>query len=312
MGRQSPSGADNRVDRRIGDLAGRQFGVVTRAQMVGLGVGAGAIAHRVRCGRLRIVHRGVYLVGHEARAELARELAAVLALGDGALLSHTSAAYVWALIRARRLPYVEVTVVGRKPGSRPGIRAHRTAELDRRDRRRRGPLALTSPARTIVDLAGSLSLEDLEQAVAQARRLGLAGDREIQAAAIRAGNRRGIVSLIRLLDGGTIAYTRSAAERRMLSLIRTAGLPVPEINARLGGFEVDFLWRARRLVVEVDGYRFHSDRAAFENDRRRDAHLVALGYRVVRITWRRLCDEPIPTAVQLATVLASTGLAGES
>jgi very-short-patch-repair endonuclease len=141
--------------------------------------------------------------------------------------------------------------------------------------------------------------------IAQGRRQGLASEAEIRRAMARAGRRHGGAVLASLLDGATVAYTRSAAERRMLSLIRKAGLPEPETNARVGGFEVDFLWRSRRLVVEVDGYRFHSDRAAFENDRRRDAALVALGYRVVRVTWRHLCNEPIATVARLAAVLTS-------
>jgi very-short-patch-repair endonuclease len=256
---------------------------------------------------LRIVHRGVYLVGHDAAPEFARELAAVLACGEGAVLSHRSAANAWGLMAVRAgAGDVEVTVVSRKIDSRPGIRVHRTAALDPRDRRRRGPLPLSAPARTIVDLASSLDQRDLEPVVAQARRRGLASEADIRAAMGRAGRRHGRAVLASLLDGATVAYTRSAAERRMLSLIRQAGLPEPEANVRVGGFEVDFLWRSRRLVVEVDGYRFHSDRAAFENDRRRDATLVALGYRVVRVTWRQLCDESIATVVRLATVLTST------
>jgi very-short-patch-repair endonuclease len=313
MQHQSPSRPTERVERAIGDLASRQFGVVTRAQLLALGIGRGAIAHRVRCGRLRIVHHGVYLVGHEALPALARELAAVLALGEGAVLSHASAAQVWSLVPVRAASTsVEVTVVGRKVGRRPGIRAHRTAALDPRDRRNRGPLPLTAPARTIVDLAASLPRAELEQAIAQARRQRLASESEIRAAIRRAGRRRGIVALTSLLEGDTIAYTRSAAERRMLSLIRDAGLSLPAVNARVAGFEVDFLWRPQRLVIEVDGYRFHADRRAFENDRRRDAELVARGYRVVRITWRRLCDEPIVVAARLAAAQASTGVAGST
>jgi very-short-patch-repair endonuclease len=312
MQHQSSFRAVDRVERAIGDLASRQFGVVTRGQLLAFGLGRGAIAHRVRCGRLRIVHHGVYLVGHEALPELARELAAVLALGERAVLSHASAAEVWGLVPVRASASVEVTVAGRKPGRRPGIRAHRTAALDPRDLRHRGPLPLTAPARTIVDLAASLHTAELERLIAQARRQRLAREDEIRAAIRRAGRRRGIVALTSLLDGDTIAYTRSAAERRMISLIRDADLPLPTANARLAGFEVDFLWRRQRLVIEVDGYRFHADRRAFENDRRRDAELVARGYRDVRITWRRLCDEPIVVAARLAAALASTGVAGST
>ncbi len=281
--------------------------MVTRAQLLGLGVGVGAIAHRIRTGRLRIAHRAIYLVGHDAVPPLARELAAVLACGKGAVLSHASAAQVWGLIPAGAAAgEVEVTVVGRKPYPRPGIRTHRTAVLDPRDRRLRGPLPLTAPARTIVDIAASLAGAELEQAVAQARRRRLAGEAEIRAAAARAGRRHGAAALARLLDGDTIAYTRSVAERRTLSLIRKAALPEPLSNAPLAGFQVDFLWPAERVVLEVDGYGFHADRAAFENDRRRDAKLVALGYRVMRITWRQLCDQPTATVARLATILAST------
>jgi very-short-patch-repair endonuclease len=197
-------------------------------------------------------------------------------------------------------------MVGGWSACRPGIVVHRTVRLDRRDRRLHGPLPLTSPARTLVDLAPSVTRDRLEQAIAQAGRRRLAREDEILAAGARAGRRRGSVVLEQLLGAGATAYTRSAAERRLLSLIREAGLPPPRVNSRLAGLEVDFVWPRRKLVVEVDGYGYHSDRLAFENDRRRDAKLIALGYRIMRITWRQLCDEPVGVVARLATALAST------
>ncbi len=211
----------------------------------------------------------------------------------------------------RLLPYpaesdpVHVTVVARDPHARRGIRIHRTRQIRRDEVTRLDGIPLTRPARALLELASAANLEELERAVAEARHRGFVSDRDLAHQLERNPGRRGAAALRRLVEQeGGPAFTRSGAERRLLNLVRTASLPSPEANVRLGPFEVDFLWRDQRLVVEVDGYAYHSDPRAFERDRRRDADLAALGYTVIRVTWRQLVEEPEAVVSRLARALA--------
>ena len=253
------------------------------------------------------MHRGVYLVGHEVLAPLARETAALLAIGPDSLLSHRTAATVWQL-PVQAIADVELSLVGRRPSGRPGIRIYRVETLHFRDRRRHAGLALTAPARTLLDLGAVLTPRGLEQAVAEARTRRLVSNSELHAALARAPNRHGAAALRALLqrEAGP-ALTRSAAEELLLTIVRAAALPSPETNVRVGAYEVDFLWRAERLVVEVDGYRFHSSLPAFERDHVRDADLDDAGFRVRRVTWRQLTETPDAVADRLRRALASGG-----
>lgn len=291
-------------DHAIAQIAAAQYGIVARAQLIASGLGRGAIDHRLANARLHRVHRGVYAVGHPALAPLAREFAAVLACGEGAVLSHRSAAHVWELHPAGDGD-VDVTVASRDCGRRPGLRVHRTGELDPRDVRRRHRIPITAPARTLLDLAEVVPYRELERAVDEAQARGLARRKELLRLLARARGRRGVARLRALLDREEgPALTRSEAEERLLALVRAACLPTPAVNARIAGYEVDFLWRDERLVVEVDGYAFHSGRRAFERDRLRDADLQAIGFRVVRVTWRQIVDEPEALIARLAQALA--------
>jgi very-short-patch-repair endonuclease len=293
-------------ERAIAELAGRQHGVVTRKQLFDLGLSCDAVDNRVKAGRLHSLYRGVYLLGHVAAPPYAREMAAVLTSGPGAVISHCSAAYV-----RRLLPYpahlrvIDVTVSGRNPGSRPGICLHRRmAPLDPRDVGLVAGIPVTNPARTLLDLGGSIAAGDLERAlaVAYARRLVSRG--VLMATLARAGRTGGVAAFRRLLDDEAgPALTRSEAEARLLHLIRLAQLPHPAANARVGRHEVDLLWRAQRLVVEVDGFQFHSSRVAFERDRARDAVLQTQGFRVMRVTSRQIVDEPQATLARIAQAL---------
>ena len=276
-------------------LARRWHGVVTTRQLVAAGIGADAIRHRVKHGWLLRLHRGVYQVGPVA-ARYGREMAALLATGPGAALSHHSAAAVWGF-RPAHEGDVHVTVLRGRGAPRPGIRVHRSASLQAAVR---AGLRLTTPARTLLDLATDLPPDDLERAVEQAIVLKLTTDTEI-AAQCEHGN-RGAARLRRalLIEPG---LTRSKAERQLRRLIRSAQLPRPVTNVRVAGWEVDLLWREQRLVVEVDGFAFHGSRHAFERDRRRDADLVAAGYRVVRFTWRQIKYEPAAVIARLAVLL---------
>jgi very-short-patch-repair endonuclease len=229
-------------------------------------------------------------------------MAAILLLGGHAVLSHRTAAAIWGLL-PRPAGEVIVTIVGRQARSRPGIHVHRTQRLDRRDLRVRDGLPLTSPPRTIVDLAHD---PDLEEAIAVARMRGLATPEEISAAIERVPGRRGTVRLGRLLETGSASgYTASAAEQRMRSLLRAAELPQPLANVRLLGYVVDFLWPQHKLIVEVDGFLFHSSRSSFEHDRRRDQRLTAAGYTVLRVTWRQLEKEPYAVIARIAQAIAA-------
>ena len=300
------------IDVIIATLATAQNGVVARAQLLAAGVSPDAIAWRVKTGRLHPVHRGIYLVGHNAPPPLARERAALLACGESTLLSHRTAARLWRLLPEppRRDP-VDVMVAGRQCGRPAGVRVHRTRVIDAKDRRQRDGLELTSPARTLLDLASESSDRELDRALNEARVHRLLGNRELTDVLGRANGRHGaprLAALIRLHDGP--ALTRSEAERRLLELIRAAGLPEPETNVRLFGFEVDFLWRSHNLVVEVDGFAFHATPRAFERDHDRNRVLEDAGVTVKRVTWRQIVEEPYATIATIASALARGRMAG--
>lgn len=275
--------------------------MVTRPQLLALGIGARTIKRWVASGRLIPVHRGVYAVGHQAPVPFAREMAATLACGEGALLSHRSAAGVWGLLHAAPGD-VDVTVRGRSGRSRPGIRIHRpTADVE--GTRREG-IPITTPARTIVDLAAVESERVLERALNEALVQRVTTTREIDSLT-RRSSCHGKSKLTRVLEATTNPQrTRSEAEQRTRELIERAGLPRPQTNQRLHGFEVDFLWREQRFVLEVDGYRFHSTRHAFERDRTKDAALATHGFTVARISWRQITERPEVVVARIASGLA--------
>lgn len=277
--------------------------MVTRAQLREAGLTDRAIDRRLESGRLQRVHRGVYLVGHVVMPH-AREMSAVLAVGPNAVLSHRSAAWLWQLLPYPPRPAsVDVTVWGRNAGRKPGIRIHRAALGPETRTCQRIPT--TTPARTLIDLAYQVSARELERAVAQAQTRGLTSRRDLLALLARHPGRRGTAALRALLNRGSAAVlTRSEAEERFLTLVRKAQLPAPDVNVRLAGYEVDFLWREERLIVEVDGFAFHSSRAAFERDRLRDAELQVQGFRIIRVTWRQIVDYPEAMLVRITKALS--------
>ncbi|MBW3534508.1 MAG: type IV toxin-antitoxin system AbiEi family antitoxin domain-containing protein [Gemmatimonadetes bacterium] len=292
------------VDRRIAVLAARQQGVVTRAQLLEAGLRPGAVDRRLKAGQLRRLHRGVYLVGPLMPVR-AREMAAVLASGPGAVLSHASAAALWELLPARGdTVRVDVTVPAGDRGRRPGITVHRVVALEADERAEVSGIPITTPARTVVDLAGVLGTREVERAVARGERTGLLNLEALPSLLSRYRGRPGMPALRALLgDERTPALTRSEAEEKFLALIRRARLPAPEANVVVEGHEVDFLWRSEGIAVEVDGFRFHASRSMFERDRRRDARLAARGINVIRLTWRQIIEEGIATAVQVGQSL---------
>jgi very-short-patch-repair endonuclease len=199
---------------------------------------------------------------------------------------------------------VDVTVVRSSSGNRSGVRIHLAHNLERRDVRRLDGIPVTSPARTLLDVAAVVPVGTLERVLAEAEARRLVSERELTDVLVRGRGRRVVAALRRLVRGEGSALTRSDAERRLLALVRAAGLSAPELNVRLGRFEVDFLWRDGRLIVEVDGYAFHRGRVAFERDRRRDAELQGEGFRVMRVTWRQLVGEPDAVVDRLAKAMS--------
>jgi very-short-patch-repair endonuclease len=281
--------------------AARRHGVITTAQLAQAGVTKDAVASRLRRGWLRRLHRGVYLVG-PLEGPLTRPMAAVAACGEGALLSHDSAAALWGLRPAPAGP-VHVTVNGRWAHRRDGIRVHEGA-IHPADITTHHQVPVTSPARTLLDLAAQTTQRQLDRAVNEARVLRLVTDLSLNEQFSRYPRHRGTAAL-REATRTEPQLTRSEAERRLLELIRTAGLPPPETNVRIAGYEVDLLWREKRLVVEVDGYAFHSTRSSFERDRRKETALAAAGLRVARVTWQQLAEQELTLVATLATALAA-------
>jgi Transcriptional regulator, AbiEi antitoxin/Protein of unknown function (DUF559) len=282
------------VERALAELAGRQWGVVSRAQLGGVGLGRGAIDRRVQTGRLRRIHRGIYAIGGATLPREGRALAAVLACGEGAVLSHVSAAVHWGLLTYDP-PQPHVTAPASKAGA-PGIRLHRTHSLDARDTTTHRGIPITTLAKTLLDLAASNPKNHLEHALGQALRNQVYDHRAITDVLDRHRGLRGTRAL-REATADDPAFTRGELERRFRALCRGAGLPQPLSNHVVADadnhpHEVDFYFPAHRLVVEIDGWRDHGTRVAFDRDRAKDAALVAAGYAVLRFTKRQIAEDP--------------------
>jgi REase_MTES_1575 len=292
-------------DAEIAALAGAQHGVVARAQLLTLGFTVEAIDHRLRARRLLLAHRGVYAVGHRVLTIEGRWLAAVLAAGGGAVLSHVSAAAAWEIRPVGAGP-IHVTLpvdVGRK--RRPGIRIHRNTLGPDETTRHRG-IPITDPARTLIDLATTLKGRPLEHALDRAEHLRLVDfadlAQRIKARPGRPGSPALQAQLSRYTAGSTL--TRSELEERFLALCDDHGIPRPETNTRIEGIEVDFVWRDARLIVEVDGYAYHRSPSAFESDRERDVILALAGWQVLRFTWAQITRRSAWVAGAVARRLA--------
>jgi very-short-patch-repair endonuclease len=262
--------ATQHAEREVARVAAARHGVVSLRQLKAAGIGRCAVARRVAAGRLHPVHREVYAVGHSQLTREGQWLAAVLACGDGAALSHCSAAAHLG-IRPQSSGPIEVTVPaasGRR--SRPGILLHRSKTLRPEYITKEDGIPVTTPARTIADLRRVLPPDHLDAAIRRAE-------------------------ILRLDIGPQPGFepdrAKSELERLVHRLCRRHRLPRPEQNVLVGKYEVDFLWREQRVIVEADSWEFHRTRAAFEADRRRDAELRLLGYDVLRVTHRQATYE---------------------
>jgi hypothetical protein len=277
---------------RVADQASRQHGVVAHRQLAVLGLSASSIHDWVVAGRLHTLHQGVYAVGHALLSRKGRWMAAVLACGPTALLSHRDAAALWEMLPPGSHAGTDVTTARRCHG-RPGIVLHRSRRIHHEDRATRDGIPVTGVARTLLDVAEAARAWRLARAIEEAERRGLFDLRAVDRLIARSPGRRGVRPLKHALAAYRPApFTRSGFERRFIELCRRAGLPQPAANLWIAGGEADVSWPERRLVVELDTAAHHQTRAAFERDRARDAALQLAGYRVLRVTDRRLDAQP--------------------
>lgn len=300
------------ADAAIARLAARQHGCVARWQLLDAGISREQIAVRLETGRFVHLHRGVYLAG-VAPPQHARAMAALLAYRLAAVLSHPSAAALWALLPYPATAPAWVTIPPERDARRPRIRAVR-ARLESQDVRRRHGMRLTSPPRTILDLAGLIEDPyELERIVADAAYRRLASEAELRDQLERNPGKRGAARLRRVLDlPGGPKRTRSPAERALLRLLRRRGIAGFRTNARVHGYEVDFYWPRQQVVVEVDGWEAHSSRKAFEDDRLKAARLQAHGIAVMRVTGRQLDRDPDGAIARLVATLQSRGFQADN
>lgn len=275
------------TDEAIAAIADRQGGTVARIQLIALGLSASAIDRRLRCGRLHLLHRGVYSVGHRVVGVDGRRWAAVLACGDGAVLSHGSAAAEWA-IRASASPTSDVTVGRSGRATRDRIRLH-WRSLPPDETTRLDGLPITTPARTLLDLSASgLRGRPLEASVDRAERQRLLDFADLHRLLARYPARPGSPSLRAVLARYHPADTRSELEEIVLELCDAHGLPRPQVNCVIEGKVRDFYWPGSRLVVEADSYSWHRSPSALNDDRERDVELTLAGYRSLRFTWEQV------------------------
>lgn len=305
-GSKSPSTAAD-IEARIARVASRQHGVVTRQQLLAGGLTVDMIRSRLRSGRLIRLHREVFLLGTlvgPLRPKDHLEMAAVLACGHGAVVSHRSALWLRTLLPARPPGPVHVTLRSGRC-RRPGITAHRLKSLPATDVETVDSIPTTRIVRAILDVAALAGSREIERLIARAERMGLLDIERLRERVRLEDGRPGTPLLRAVLNApGPLALTRSRAEERFLELVRKADLPEPECNVQLGRREIDFLWREHGVAVEVDGFAYHGSRHAFERDRARDLALGAAGVEVRRVTWRQIDREPLVVVRRLAATLA--------
>jgi very-short-patch-repair endonuclease len=292
------------LDEVIVRLAARQHGVVSRAQLLELGLSGGGVSARVARGALHRKHQGVYAVGHTILGARGWWMAAVLACGETAVLSHAAAGALWGLRRSAAT-IIDVTV----PGSggrarRSGIRTHRARNLDGHTTTHER-IPVTTPERTILDLAATLNRRPLERVLDQAENTRLTDVPSLVALAKAQAGHRGAHKLREALtdhDPGT-TLTKSELEERFLKLCRDADLPKPIVNDYVEALEADFIFKAQRVLVETDSWQHHKSRDSFESDRRRDAIHAAAGWRTLRFTHRQIEHDPATITQALTAAL---------
>jgi very-short-patch-repair endonuclease len=274
--------------------------VVTREELLRAGISDDEIKQRLQSGLLLREHRGVYRVGHRAPSMEARYLAAVRACGDGALLSGRAAAHLLGVLKgAAPAPEVTAPTAHRIPGV-----ATRRRRLDPREATTWRGIPVTTVARTLVDLAAALSLDDLARACHEAGVRHYTTPAQVEAVLGRRPTTRGAAKLRTILHGEA-HVTLSRLEHRFLELLRDDGLPLPLTNRPAGGRRVDCRWPDRRLTVELDSYRYHNSRHAWEQDRRREREAHARGDQLRRYTYGDVFERPEQMLAELRPLLAA-------
>jgi very-short-patch-repair endonuclease len=298
--------SDHRLDtrgrgRRIWVLVERQHGVVAHHQLLELGLNRSSIHWRLRSGRLHVVRRGVYAVGRPELSRHGRWMAAVLACGPGAALSHGSAAALWGFGSEPR-GLVETSLPPGRRCRRPGIRAHRRTAPQPGDLAEHEGIPVTSPVRTLIDLAAGLPTAQLERAVNEADKLDRVAADALYGALDDYRGVPGVAQLRKLLDPLHFRLSDSGLEQAMRPLAEAAGLPAPETKAWVNGYEVDLFWPELGIVVETDGLRYHRTASQQRRGLERDqAHLTA-GLWPLRFSHWQVAHEP----AQVRKVLRST------
>jgi hypothetical protein len=284
------------VEAILADLATRSHGVVTRPQLLAAGVTSDEIHHRLSLGALLREHRGIYRVGHRARSVEATFLAAVWACGEGAVLSGRAAAHLWGLIKGAA-PAPEVT--GPVKRRVQGVTTHRARSIERTTHR---GIPITTVPRTLVDLASDLSLDALARACHEAGVKYDTTPAQVEAVLAKRRRTRGAAKL-RAVTSGDAQALLSELERTFERRLREAGLPLPQTNRPAGGRRVDCRWPDRRLTVELDSYRYHHSRHAWEQDRRREREARARGDEFRRYTYGDVVESPRLMMAELRPLL---------
>lgn len=287
----------------LADLAKRQHGVVSIRQLTGpLGYSRDAVSRATAAGRLHPVHRGVFAVGHTRLSLHGDCMAAVLACGRGALLSHYSAAWLWGIVKGSPLPPEVTTPIPRR--LHPPIRRHHSRILTAEDRDMIDGIPVTAVPRALLDLAARVRLERLRRYLERAEELGLLDLGPVEALLARSGRHRGVKPLRLALElYRPPPFTRSGVERRFLELVHEAGLPRSATGFNECGFELDVYWPEHRFAVELDTFETHGTRAAFERDRLRQEELKLSGIEMIRVTGTRLDREPGQVIRRIALLL---------
>lgn len=283
----------------VWDLVHRQHGVVTRSQLLGFGIGSRSIEHRIAKRRLHPLWRGVYAVGRREVSQTGRWMAAVLACGPSALLSHRSAAALWGIAPVPRTKSIEVVAcVFRR---RAGVRVHRRRDLGPEHRCEIAAIPVTDPISTLVDMASCAPDWQVERAINEADRLDLVDPEEFRRTVGGLGPRPGMGRMRKLL--GLEALTDTGLERAFLAIVRDARLPAPETQIYVNGYRVDFYWPDLGLVVETDGWRHHRTSGEQSTDRRRDQAHMASGLTTIRFGEDQVRYEPDYVRQTLAAVI---------
>ena len=282
-------------------IATRANGVVARRELLVAGITRAEIEHRLDTGLLIVEFRGVYRVGHRAPSVEARYLAAVKACGDGAVLCDRAAGFLLGVLKGAPPPPEVLTRTERRIA---GIVTRRTRALDPRDVTTDRAIPTTIVPRTLADLAAHLSLDDLARACHEAGVRHRIPPAQVETVLQRRPNSNGAQKLQAVLHGDA-PVTLSVLERRFLERCKQAGLPRPVTNRTAGTRRVDARWPAHRLTVELDSYRYHASRHAWEQDRCRDREVHARGDAIRRYTYADVVEDPRQMLAELRPLLTA-------